>query len=105
MPGKTRGETRALHDTLLEYTHRHDLPLDHAAVASTPEKGEALSKIVPEHGASPDLLTALASDLSTPNNVSKSRSRPMQTYDDTPCINNSVVSYRQVLSGRRRRSN
>ena len=76
MPEKTRGETRALHDELLEYTHRHGLRLDHAAVASMLEKGEALSKIVPQHGASPDLLTAHASDLPTPNNVSDVEKSP-----------------------------
>ena len=73
MPGRTRGETRALRDTSREYAHRHGLPLDHAAMVSMLAKGEATNEIIRLHGASkdsPDLPIAHASDLPTPNNVS-----------------------------------
>ena len=32
MPGRTRGETRAMRDASRKYAHRHGLPLDHAAL-------------------------------------------------------------------------
>ena len=70
MPGRTRGEIRALRDAPREYTHRHGLSLDYAAMVSMLEKGEAIHEIVRQHGASPDLPTMPASDLSTPNKVS-----------------------------------
>ena len=60
MPGRTRGETRVLRDASREYAHRHGLPLDHAAMASMLEKGEAVHKIVHEHGVSPGPPTACA---------------------------------------------
>ena len=69
MPGKTRGETRALRDVSWEYAHRRGLPLDHAAMMSMLAKGEATNEIVCQHGASKyasDLSTAHASDLPTP---------------------------------------
>ena len=72
MPGRTRGETRALRDASRDYVHRHGIPLDHAAMVSMLAKGEATNEIVREHGASkdsPDLPTAHASDLPTPNKV------------------------------------
>ena len=72
MPGKPRGETRALRDASPEYAHRHGLPLDQATLVSMLAKGEATNETVRQHGASkdsPDLSTAHASDLSTPNNV------------------------------------
>ena len=34
------------------------------------EKGETINEFVPQHGASPDLPTAHASNLPTPSNVS-----------------------------------
>ena len=73
MPGRTRGETRALRDASRDYAHRYGIPLDHAAMVSLLAKGEATNEIVRQHGASkdlPDLPTAHASDLPTPNNVS-----------------------------------
>ena len=108
MPGRTRGETRALRDASREYGHRHSIPLDHAAMVSMLAKDEATNEAVCQHGASkdsPDLPTAHASDRPTPNNVSDVRSRPMQTYGDTPWTRNSMVFYRQVPSRRRRPSN
>ena len=72
MPGRTRGETRALRDASREYAHRHGLPLGHAVMMSMLAKGEATNEIIRQHGASkdsPDLPTVHASDLSTPNNV------------------------------------
>ena len=86
MPGKTRGETRALRDASREYAHRHGISLDHGAMVSMLAKGEATNEIVCQHCASrdsPDLPTAHASDLPTPNNVSDVGSRPMLTYGDT----------------------
>ena len=79
MPGRTRGETRTMRDASREYAHRHGIPLDHAAMVSMLAKGEATNEIVRQHGASkdsPDLLTAHASDLPTPNNVSDVEKSP-----------------------------
>ena len=58
-----------MRDASREYARRHGLPLDHAALVSMLDKGEALDKIVHEHGASTDLPTARALDLHTPANV------------------------------------
>ena len=69
MPGRTCGETRAKRDASREYARRHGLPLKHVAPVSMLEKSEEIHKIVHEHGASPDLPTARASDLHTPANV------------------------------------
>ena len=74
MPGRMRGETRAMRDVLQEYAHRHGVlsTMEHAAMVSMLAKGEATNEIVRQHGASkdsPDLPTVHASDLSTPNNV------------------------------------
>ena len=76
MPGRTRGETRAMRDAPREYAHRHGLPLDHAALVSMLEKGETVQEVVHEHGASPDLPTARASDLHTPASVSEVETSP-----------------------------
>ena len=73
MPGRTRGEARALRDASRDFAHRHGMTLDHGAMVSMLAKGEATNEIVRQHGASkdsPDLSTAHASDLPTPNNVS-----------------------------------
>ena len=72
MPGRTRGEIRALRDASREYTDRHGLPLNHAAMVSILVKHEPINEIFHQHDASkdsPDLLTVHASDLPTPNNV------------------------------------
>ena len=72
MPGRTRGEIRALRDASREYAHRHGIPLDNAALVSMLAKSEATNEVVRQHGASkdsPDLPTAHASDRPTPNNV------------------------------------
>ena len=79
MHGRTRGDTRALRDASREYAHRHGIPLDHAAMVSMLAKGEAANEIVRQHGASkdsPDLPTAHALDLTTPNNVSDVEKSP-----------------------------
>ena len=79
MPGRTRGEIRTMRYASREYAHRHGIPLDHAAMVSMLAKGEATNEIVRQHGASkdsPDLLTAHASDLPTPNNVSDVEKSP-----------------------------
>ena len=70
MPGRTRGETRALRDVSRDCAHRYGIPLDHATMVSMLAKGEATNEIVRQHGASkdsPDLPTAHASDLPTLN--------------------------------------
>ena len=72
MPGRTRGETRAMRDASREYPHRHGLPLDHAALVSMMGKGEAVHENVRRHGASPNLPTARASDLHTPTPAASS---------------------------------
>ena len=59
-----------------EYAHRHGLPLDHAALVSMLEEGEAVHEIVHEHGAPPDLPTARTSDLHTPASVSEAETLP-----------------------------
>ena len=76
MPGRTRGETSAMRDAAREYARRHRLPLDHAALVSILGKGEAVHDIVRQHGASPDLPTARASDLHTPASVSEAETSP-----------------------------
>ena len=79
MPGRTGSETRALRDASREYAHRHGLPLDHAAMVSMLAKGKATNDFVRQHGASkdsPDLLTAHALDLPTPNIVSDVEKSP-----------------------------
>ena len=76
MPGRTRGETRAMRDASREYARRHGMPLDHAALVSMLDKGEAVHQIVHEHGASRDLPTARTSDLHTPANVFKAETSP-----------------------------
>ena len=87
MPGRTRGETRALRNASRDYAHRYGIPLDHAAMVSLLAKGEAINEIVRQHGASKDspdlptahasdLPTAHASDLPTPNNVSNEEKSP-----------------------------
>ena len=79
MPGRTRGENCALRDTSREHAHRHGTPWDHAAMVSILAKGEETNEIVHLHGASkdsPDLPTAHASDLPTPDNVSDVEKSP-----------------------------
>ena len=76
MPGRTRGVTRVMHDVSWGYARRHGLPLDHAALVSMLEKGEAVHKVVHEHGASPDLPTARASKLHTLASVSEAETSP-----------------------------
>ena len=76
MPGRTRGETRAMREASREYARRHGLPLNHAALVSMLDKGEAIHEIIHEHGASPDLPTARASDLPTPTNVMEAETSP-----------------------------
>ena len=68
-----------MQDASREYAHRHGLPLDHPAMVSMLEKGEATNEIVRQHSASkdsPDLPTAHASDLPTPNDVSDVEKSP-----------------------------
>ena len=43
-----------------EYARQHGLLLDHAALVSMLDKGEAIHEIIHEHGVSPDLPTARA---------------------------------------------
>ena len=76
MPGRTRGETRAMREASREYARRHGRPLNHAALVSMLDKGEAIHEIIHEHGASPDLPTARASDLPTPTNVMEAETSP-----------------------------
>ena len=79
MPGRTRGEIRALHDESRDNAHCYGIPLDHAAMVSMLAKSEATNEIVRQYGASkdsPDLPSAHASDLSTPNNVSDVEKSP-----------------------------
>ena len=75
MPGRTRGKTRVMREASREYTRRHGMPLDHAALVSMLDKCEAIHEVVHEHGASPDLPTARASDL-TPANVMEAETVP-----------------------------
>ena len=79
MPGRTRGETRALRDASRDNDHRYGIPLDHAAMVPMLAKGEATSEIVRQYGASkdsPDLPTAHALDLPTPSNMSNVEKSP-----------------------------
>ena len=52
------------------------MPLNHAALVSMLDKGEAIHEIIHKHGASPDLPTARASDLPTPANVMEAETSP-----------------------------
>ena len=75
MPGRTRGETRAMRDILQEYAHRHGVlsTMEHAALVSMLATRESTNKIIRQHSApkdSPDLPTAHIADFSTPNSVS-----------------------------------
>ena len=79
MPGRTRGETRALRDGSQNNAHRYGIQLDHAAMVSMLAKGEATNEIVRQYGASkdsPDLPIVHASDLPTSNNVSDMENSP-----------------------------
>ena len=76
MSGRTRGEARAMRETSREYARRHGMPLDHAALVSMLDKGEAIHEIIHERGASSDLPTARASDLPTPVNVMEAETSP-----------------------------
>ena len=76
MPGRTRGETRAMRDASRENARRHGMSLDHAALVSMLDKGEAVHQIIHEHGASSDLPTARASDLHSPANVFEAEASP-----------------------------
>ena len=73
MPGRTRGETRAMRDALQEYAHRHDLlsTMEHATLVSILSTRESANKIARQHSASkdPDVPTAQIPDLSTPSSV------------------------------------
>ena len=78
MPGRTRGETRAMRDALQEYAHRHGVlsTMEHAALVSMLATRESTSKIVRQHSApkdSPDLPTAHIPDISKPSSVSDVR--------------------------------
>ena len=102
MPGRTRGETCALRDASRDYAHRHGIPLGHATMVSA--KVEATNEIVRQHGASkdsPDLPTAHASDLPTPNNGSDVEKSPHADI----WRHSMHEEFRQVPSRRRRPSN
>ena len=76
MPGRTVGETRAMREASREYARRHGMPLDHTALVSMLDKGKAIHEIIHEHGASPDLPNARASDLPTPANIMEAETSP-----------------------------
>ena len=79
MPGRARGDTRALRDASRDYAHRYGIPLVYAVMVSMLAKGKATNEIDRKHDASkdsPDLPTAHASDLPTPNNVSDVEKSP-----------------------------
>ena len=75
MPGRTRGETRAMRDALQEYANRHGVlsTMEHAALVSMLATRESTNKIVRQHSTpkdSPDLPTAHIPDISKPSSVS-----------------------------------
>ena len=81
MPGRTRGETRAIRDALQEYAHRHGVlsTMEHAALVSMLVTRESTNKIVRQHSApkdSPDLPTAHIPDISKPSSVSEVEDSP-----------------------------
>ena len=74
IPRRTRGETRAMRNTLQEYAHRHGLlsSMDNVALVSMLATLESTNNIVRQHSApkdSPDLSTAHIPDFSTPSSV------------------------------------
>ena len=81
MPGRTRGETRAMRDALQEYAHHHGVlsTMEYAALVSVLATRKSTNKIVRQHSApkdSPDLPTAHIPDLSTPSRVSDVEKSP-----------------------------
>ena len=76
VPGRTRGKTCAMRDASRDYARRHSMPLDHATLVSMLDKGEGVHQIIHEHGASPDLPTARASDLHTSVSVFEAKTSP-----------------------------
>ena len=75
MPGRTRGETRAMCDAIQVYAHRNSLlsTMEYAAQVSMLVTHESTNKIVRQHSApndSPDLPTVHRPDLSTPSSLS-----------------------------------
>ena len=75
MPGRTRGETRAMRDALHECAHSHGVlsTMEHAALVSMLATRESTNKIVRQHSApkdSPGLPTAHIPDISKPSSVS-----------------------------------
>ena len=108
MPGKTRGETRALRDASREYVHRHGLPLDHAAMCQYWRKAKQPTRLF-TNMAPPRTRRICRPRMHPiclyPTMCPMWRSRPMQTYGDTPCTRNSMVFCWQVPSRRRRSSN
>ena len=67
MPGKMRGETRAMREASREYAHHHGLlsTLEHAALVSMLVTRESTDKVVRQHSApkdSPSLPTAHTSN-------------------------------------------
>ena len=74
MPGRTRGDKRAISDASREYAYRHGplLMMEHAALLSMLPTLEPTNKIIRQHSApnvSHDLPIAYASDLPTPTSV------------------------------------
>ena len=81
MPGRTRGETRAMRDALQEYAHRHGVlsTMEHAALVSMLATRESINKIVRQHSApkdSPDLPTAHVPYIFKPSSVSAVEESP-----------------------------
>ena len=82
MPGRTRGDTRAMRDTLQEYAHRHDVlsMVEHAALDSILATRESTNNIVRrQHSSpkdSPDLPTAHIPYISKPSSVSDVEESP-----------------------------
>ena len=108
MPGRTRGETRALRDALRDYAHRHGIPLDHAAMVSMLAKAKQPTRLF-ANMAPPRTRRICRPRMHRiclhPTMCPTWRSRPMLTYGDTPCTRNLIVFYRKVPSRRRRPSN
>ena len=81
MPGRTRGETRAMRDAVQEYAHRHGVlsTMGPAALVSMLATHESINKIVRQHSApknSPDLPTAHIPYISEPSSVSDVEESP-----------------------------
>ena len=108
MPGRTRGEARALRDASRDYAHLMVYHWTMRPWCQCWRKAKQPTKLF-ANMAPPRTRQICRSRMHRiclhPTICPTWRSRSMLTYGDTPCTRNSMVFYRQVPSRRRRPSN